>query len=107
MTHPIVEALQGTEEQFTELRRHFHQHPEIGFEEHQTSEQVARLLTKWGYEVHRGLGGTGVVGTLKVGNGSGPVKPTVNSTAVDMTATPPRCCTPRNICPARAILAAR
>ncbi|HEX4502400.1 MAG TPA: M20 aminoacylase family protein [Scandinavium sp.] len=70
MKHPIVEALQGTEEQFIELRRHFHQHPEIGFEEHQTSDQVARLLTKWGYEVHRGLGGTGVVGTLKVGNGS-------------------------------------
>ncbi|HEY2454622.1 MAG TPA: M20 aminoacylase family protein [Scandinavium sp.] len=70
MKHPIVEALQATEEQFTELRRHFHQHPEIGFEEHQTSDQVARLLTKWGYEVHRGLGGTGVVGTLKVGNGS-------------------------------------
>jgi hippurate hydrolase len=70
MKHPIVEALQGTEEQFVELRRHFHQHPEIGFEEHQTSDQVARLLTKWGYEVHRGLGGTGVVGTLKVGNGS-------------------------------------
>nr|WP_159465372.1 M20 aminoacylase family protein [Scandinavium goeteborgense] len=70
MTHPIVEALQGTEEQFIELRRHFHQHPEIGFEEHQTSEQVARLLTQWGYEVHRGLAGTGVVGTLKVGNGS-------------------------------------
>jgi hippurate hydrolase len=70
MKHPIVEALQGTEAQFIELRRHFHQHPEIGFEEHQTSEQVANLLTKWGYEVHRGLGGTGVVGTLKVGNGS-------------------------------------
>ncbi|MCS2172716.1 M20 family metallopeptidase [Scandinavium sp. TWS1a] len=70
MTHPIVEALQDTEEQFIELRRHFHQNPEIGFEEHQTSDQVARLLTKWGYEVHRGLAGTGVVGTLKVGNGS-------------------------------------
>ncbi|MGL4726420.1 MAG: M20 aminoacylase family protein [Scandinavium sp.] len=70
MTHPIVEALQGTEEQFIELRRHFHQHPEIGFEEHQTSDQVARLLTKWGYDVHRGLAGTGVVGSLKVGSGS-------------------------------------
>lgn len=70
MSHPIIDALQGTEEQFTELRRHFHQHPEIGFEEHKTSDQVARLLEKWGYQVHRGLGGTGVVGTLKVGNGS-------------------------------------
>lgn len=70
MSHPLIVALQGTEEEFIELRRHFHQHPEIGFEEHKTSDQVARLLSKWGYEVHRGLAGTGVVGTLKVGNGS-------------------------------------
>ncbi|MGU3522590.1 M20 aminoacylase family protein [Enterobacteriaceae bacterium C23F] len=70
MSHPLIAALQGTEEEFIELRRHFHQHPEIGFEEHKTSDQVARLLSKWGYEVHRGLGGTGVVGQLKVGNGS-------------------------------------
>ena len=70
MTHPIVAALQTTEAQFIELRRHFHQHPEIGFEEHQTSERVAELLQQWGYDVHRGMAKTGVVGTLKVGNGS-------------------------------------
>ncbi|SNY59263.1 M20 aminoacylase family protein [Enterobacter sp. CC120223-11] len=70
MSHPLIAALQGTEEEFIELRRHFHQHPEIGFEERKTSDQVARLLSKWGYEVHRGLGGTGVVGQLRVGNGS-------------------------------------
>ena len=33
MTHPIIEALRGKEAQFTELRRYFHQHPEIGWEE--------------------------------------------------------------------------
>ena len=70
MTHPIVEALQSTEARFIELRRHFHQHPEIGFEEHKTSDKVAELLQQWGYEVHRGLAKTGVVGTLKVGNGN-------------------------------------
>ncbi len=69
MTHPIIEALRGKEAQFTELRRYFHQHPEIGFEEHNTSDRVAALLEEWGYEVHRGLAKTGVVGTLKVGNG--------------------------------------
>ena len=31
--------------------------------------RVAALLQEWGYEVHRGLAKTGVVGTLKVGNG--------------------------------------
>ncbi|CZU54823.1 M20 aminoacylase family protein [Enterobacter hormaechei] len=69
MTHPIIEALRGNEARFTELRRYFHQHPEIGFEEHNTSDRVAALLQEWGYEVHRGLAKTGVVGTLKVGNG--------------------------------------
>lgn len=69
MTHEILSALEENEEQFIALRRHFHQHPEIGFEEHQTSDKVAELLTEWGYEVHRGLAGTGVVGTLKVGSG--------------------------------------
>ncbi|MFK3703625.1 M20 aminoacylase family protein [Klebsiella sp. NPDC088457] len=69
MTHPLIEALQVNEEQFIALRRRFHQQPEIGFEEHKTSDEVARLLSEWGYDVHRGLAGTGVVGTLKVGNG--------------------------------------
>lgn len=70
MTHPIVEALQSNEAQFIALRRHFHQHPEIGFEEEKTSQRVAELLQQWGYDVHRGMAKTGVVGTLKVGNGN-------------------------------------
>lgn len=69
MTHPIIEALQVNEAQFVALRRRFHQQPEIGFEEHKTSEEVARLLGEWGYQVHRGLAGTGVVGTLRAGDG--------------------------------------
>ena len=56
MTHPLLEALQVNEAQFIALRRRFHQQPEIGFEEHQTSSEVARLLGEWGYEVHRGGG---------------------------------------------------
>jgi amidohydrolase len=38
---------------------------EIGFEEHRTSGIVAAKLTEWGIEVHRGIGGTGVVGVLR------------------------------------------
>jgi hippurate hydrolase len=51
------------------LRRHIHQHPELAFEEHATSDLVAERLAEWGYEVHRGLGGTGVVGRLRHGGG--------------------------------------
>lgn len=65
----IVEKIRATEEEFTKIRRLIHQNPEIGFELPQTSALVAEKLAAWGYEVHRGLAGSGVVGTLKVGDG--------------------------------------
>ncbi|EJZ17039.1 M20 family metallopeptidase [Rhizobium sp. Pop5] len=54
----------------TALRRDLHAHPELGFEEERTAGIVARLLEEAGISVHRGLAGTGVVGTLQVGNGT-------------------------------------
>ncbi|HBF28272.1 M20 aminoacylase family protein [Rhizobium sp.] len=54
----------------TALRHDLHAHPELGFEEERTSAIVAKLLEEAGLSVHRGLGGTGVVGTLQVGNGT-------------------------------------
>ena len=47
MTHPIIEALRGNEARFTELRHYFHQHPEIGFEEHNTSDGDMRFIAAW------------------------------------------------------------
>ncbi|MCA1323150.1 M20 aminoacylase family protein [Herbaspirillum sp. alder98] len=52
------------------LRHHIHAHPELAYQEHATSDLVAEKLAAWGYSVHRGLGGTGVVGTLKKGSGT-------------------------------------
>jgi amidohydrolase len=43
-------------------RRHFHQHPELGYEEERTAATVAARLRSLGYDVHTGLGGTGIVG---------------------------------------------
>lgn len=51
-------------------RRDFHQHPELGFDEHRTSARVGELLESFGIEVHRGIGKTGVVGVLQRGNGT-------------------------------------
>jgi hippurate hydrolase len=65
----LIKEILDREEEMIAIRRDFHQHPELGFEEFRTSDRIAELLSGWGYEVHRGLGGTGVVGTLKVGNG--------------------------------------
>ncbi|MGO7594402.1 hypothetical protein AB9E13_35680, partial [Rhizobium leguminosarum] len=49
---------------------YLHAHPELGFEEERTAGIVARLLEEDGITVYRGLGGTGVVGTLKFGKGT-------------------------------------
>lgn len=51
------------------LRHDLHANPELGFEEERTSEIVATKLAEAGIAVDRGLGKTGVVGTLTVGNG--------------------------------------
>jgi amidohydrolase len=52
-------------------RRHLHAHPEFGFEEKATSAFVAAKLREFGLdEVVEGVGGTGVVGTLKRGSGN-------------------------------------
>jgi hippurate hydrolase len=66
----LREALTARVGEFIQLRRDIHRHPELAFEEHRTSELVASKLEAWGYSVHRGLGGTGVVGTLKRGTGN-------------------------------------
>jgi amidohydrolase len=52
-------------------RRDLHEHPELGFEEHRTAALVAERLGALGFEVHRGIGKTGVVG---VRNGARPGK---------------------------------
>ena len=63
----LRDALVERAGEFIQLRRDIHRHPELAFEEHRTAELVATKLESWGYAVHRGLGGTGVVGTLKRG----------------------------------------
>jgi len=51
------------------LRHKIHAHPELAYEEFATSDLVCEQLEAWGYQIHRGLGGTGVVATLKKGKG--------------------------------------
>jgi hippurate hydrolase len=66
-TMVIPAAMAEIEEEMIALRHSIHAHPELGFEEFVTSDLIAARLTEWGYEVHRGLGGTGVVGTMRIG----------------------------------------
>ena len=67
---PLLDALRQQADAFIGLRHDIHRHPELAFEEHRTASLVAEKLQSWGYQVERGLGGTGVVGQLVRGTGS-------------------------------------
>ena len=64
----LIEEIVAMEDELTDWRRDIHAHPELGFDENRTSDFVARKLEEFGIQVHRGIGKTGVVGVLKVGN---------------------------------------
>jgi amidohydrolase len=88
ITSPAVTAVlaglqqaRGWQEDFY---RDLHEHPELSHQETRTAARVADRLRQAGYEVHEGIGGTGVVGILRNGNG-----PTVLMRA-DMDALPVR-----------------
>lgn len=55
-------------EEATRWRHHLHRNPELGFEEHETSAFIAKLLSEWGYSVRTGYGKTGIVGTISRGS---------------------------------------
>lgn len=65
----VLPGIAALQDEMITLRQRIHAHPELGFEEFSTSELVAQCLTQWGYDVSTGVGQTGVVGTLKNGEG--------------------------------------
>ena len=81
----VVPALEAQREPLVALRHDLHAHPELAYDEHRTSERVARFLQECGIEVHRGLAGTGVVGVLKQGD-----SPRMIGLRADMDALPVR-----------------
>ncbi|MBO9999635.1 MAG: amidohydrolase [Cyanobacteria bacterium SID2] len=66
---PEVRALQP---QFVAWRRHLHQYPELGFQEHLTSEFIAQKLQSWGIDFQTGIAQTGIVAVIE-GTQPGPV----------------------------------
>lgn len=69
-TEDVLTRLAETRQRREELYRHLHAHPELSHEERRTAATVAERLRESGFDVHEGVGGTGVVGIL--GNGDGP-----------------------------------
>lgn len=67
----ILPIIAAAEEELCDVFEMLHAHPEIGFEEHKTSQIVADRLRAFGVdEVHTGIGNTGVVGLVH-GKGRG------------------------------------
>lgn len=67
---PYAEQLNANYPSIESLYQDLHRNPELGFDEHRTAAELAKLAKALGYEVTTGVGGTGVVAILK--NGPGP-----------------------------------
>ncbi|MBF0287149.1 MAG: amidohydrolase [SAR324 cluster bacterium] len=65
----MIESNSTAHRDMVEWRRNLHQYPETAFAEFLTSDFIAEKLTEFGLTVQRGLAKTGVVATLKAGNG--------------------------------------
>ena len=65
---PVLPRSLEIQGEIAAIRRDIHAHPELAYQENRTSDIVASKLQEWGLEVTRGLGKTGLVGTLRKGN---------------------------------------
>ncbi|WP_341913263.1 M20 aminoacylase family protein [Ferrovibrio terrae] len=80
----LIDEIVANKAQLTAWRHDLHMHPETAFEEHRTSEFVAKTLESFGMPVHRGLAKTGVVGTLKAGKGNRAIGLRADMDALDL-----------------------
>lgn len=122
MSDYVIPEIKATEDEMISIRHYLHANPELSLEEFNTSELVAGKLAEWGYQVTRGLGKTGVVGSLSKGDSPRtiglradmdalpihettdlprPVRYLEKCTPAAMTAIPPFCWRRRNTSPRR------
>jgi amidohydrolase len=66
---PVLAGLEAITAGLEDFYRDIHQHPELSTQERRTAGKVAERLAAAGYEVTTGVGGTGVVGLLRTGDG--------------------------------------
>ncbi|MFC8668674.1 amidohydrolase [Streptomyces sp. NPDC057199] len=69
MTVTLWTGLEKLTAQLAEVYRDLHRHPELSLQEHRTARRVAEFLRPLGFEVTEQVGGTGVVGVLRRGEG--------------------------------------
>ncbi|MGO8083855.1 M20 aminoacylase family protein [Rhizobium leguminosarum] len=66
---PVERGIAAYLDEIIALRHDLHQYPELAFQELRTSKLVASRLSSWGYEVATGIAETGIVATLRRGEG--------------------------------------
>jgi len=66
----VLDGLDGVRSWQEDFYRDLHAHPELPHQEHRTASNVAARLEGAGCEVHQGVGGTGVVGVVRNGEGA-------------------------------------
>lgn len=81
----LIESILADAAAVRRIRRDLHAHPELCFEEHRTSDVIAKTLEDWGIPVVRGLGKTGVVGIVKNGSSARAVGLRADIDALPMT----------------------
>lgn len=64
----MIEQLTKIHPEVIQIRRHFHINPELSFKEEKTPAYIAEYLNKLGIEVHKNVGGRGVIGIIKGDN---------------------------------------
>ena len=70
---PVLNRIASFADEMKTWRRYLHQHPELGFDCHETAKFVAERLREFGVdEIHEGIGQTGIVAIIE-GKGEGPV----------------------------------
>ncbi len=65
MRIPILDHIQAGAAELAAIRQDIHAHPEPGMQEVRTAALVADRLTSWGIPHATGIGGTGVVATIR------------------------------------------
>ena len=63
----LINDIVALSDEMQQWRRHIHAHPELAFNEYDTAKFVAEKLQQFGLEIHQGLAGTGVVGSITRG----------------------------------------
>lgn len=70
MKEQIQQLAKQYAQEFIEMRRHIHAHPELSFQEVETAAFVRKKLDSWGIEYTAQVGGEGVVAIVKGNNPS-------------------------------------